>query len=260
MCVKSRPPLASGCPRQGTPRYPRCMCGRFVATATPDQLAGRFRVDHVDAGTYRPSWNVAPTQETLAVATSRDGSRRLAPFRWGLVPVWAKSIGSTPLMINLRAETVAAKPGFARLLARRRCVVPTDGFYEWQDRGRGRPKQPFLIRSRDESTLALAGLWDAWRDQELPEDHPEAWRYSCTILTTTPNRRIAPVHDRMPVVLHGHRWDTWLDPATSPDDAAMLMEPAPEDLLDLRPVSTAVNRVGNDGPELVEPVVVPPHA
>lgn len=241
-----------------TPDYPLCMCGRFVATATPDQLAERFDVDHVDAGTRRPSWNVAPTQETLAVATSRDGSRRLAPFRWGLVPVWATSVGSTPLMINLRAETVPAKPGFARLLARRRCVVPVDGFYEWQNRGRGRPKQPFLISSHDGGTLALAGLWDAWRDRELPEDHPEAWRYSCAVLTTTPNSRIATVHDRMPVVLHGQRWEYWLASDTTPDDAAGLMEPAPDGLLDLRPVGTAVNRVGNDGPELVEPVVVPP--
>ncbi|HEX9968783.1 MAG TPA: SOS response-associated peptidase, partial [Acidimicrobiales bacterium] len=181
-----------------------------------------------------------------------EGVRRLGTFKWGLVPSWAKDPSTGNRMINLRAETVSEKPSFRRTLAKHRCIIPADGFYEWKDMGKGRKKQPFFIRSRDGTVLALAGLWEAWKDKEAQDDE---WLRTCTIITTEPNKLLAPIHNRMPVVLPPEAWDVWLDRDFDDTDAlAALLKPAPDDLLELYPVSTAVNSVGNDDAQLVMPL------
>ena len=235
------------------------MCGRFVAATPVDDLIATFGVEavKVDPAEVEPDYNVAPTDDVLAVAVSKDGQRQLGQFRWGLVPSWAKDVGVGNRMINIRAETVKDKPSFRKTLGKRRCIVPADGFYEWKDMGKGRKKQPFFIRSRSGEPLALAGLWEVWKDRTLPpEQAAEAeWLKSCTILTTTPNALLAPLHDRMPVVLPPSAWDEWLDPANDDVDALeALLVPAAEDLLELYPVGTDVNSVQNDGPQLIEPL------
>jgi putative SOS response-associated peptidase YedK len=230
------------------------MCGRFVSATPTDVLAETFDVEEVktvrtaDEGNY----NVAPTDDVIAVAMSKDGHRQLGTFHWGLVPSWAKDRSIGNRMINLRADTVKDKPSFRRTLGKRRCIIPADGFYEWKDMGKGRKKQPFFIRARSGQSLALAGLWEVWKDRE--QDDAE-WLKSCTIITTDPNSLLAPIHNRMPVVLPPEAWDTWLDPANDDTDALeRLLVPAPDDLLELYPVSTDVNSVENDGPQLIMPL------
>src|SRR5438067_8316989 len=160
------------------------MCGRYVSAMPAEQLAEEFHVDVVKADDLPPKYNVAPTDQVYAVAISRDGLRQLGTFKWGLVPNWATdpSIGSR--MINARAETVSSKPAFRRLLQKRRCILPADGFYEWQRRdGKKTSKQPFFIRRADGKPLALAGLWEVWK----PRDEPDAeWLRSATIITGEP--------------------------------------------------------------------------
>ncbi|HEX6476179.1 MAG TPA: SOS response-associated peptidase [Acidimicrobiales bacterium] len=224
------------------------MCGRFVAATPPSVLAERFVVDEVVVDDRPPSWNVAPTADVYAVARSRQGSRRLGTLRWGLVPSWADNPGGAARHITARAETVATNGVFREPFARRRCIVPADGFYEWRAAIEpGDAKQPFFIGPADGRPLALAGLWDAWRDAE------GRWLRTCTIITTKANAVVAPLHDRMPVVLPEAAWTGWLDPdALDVRGARALLAPAPDNLLERRPVSTAVNSARNDGPELVE--------
>ena len=153
-------------------------------------------------------------------------------------------------MINMRAETVRDKPTWRRTLGSKRCIIPIDGFYEWQDQGKGKRKQPFYIAARDGQPLALAGLWATWRD---PDGDDELW--TCTILTTTANKLMASVHHRMPVILLPESWDAWLDPDNKDvDQLAALLEPAPEELLALWPVDQAVGNPRNNGPELQRPL------
>lgn len=230
------------------------MCGRYVSSLPASTLAAYLGVDEVRAETLVPSWNVAPTDEVATVATSkRDGRRKLGTMRWGLVPSWAKDPKIGAKMINARADTLLVKPAFRNLVATRRCLIPADGFYEWLKRDDG-PKQPVFIRRRDGNPMAFAGLWDVWRDREDPDAE---WSRSCTIITTHANTLVAPVHDRMPVVVPEDAWDEWLDPANG-DTASLtaMLQPAEADLLELWPVSNRVNSVRNDGPELLEPAEV----
>lgn len=228
------------------------MCGRFVSATPIKKLVEQFLVEDVAVDQHDPSWNVAPTAEVLAVAASSEGIRRLGTFKWGLVPSWAKDPSIGNRMINLRAETVSEKPSFRRTLAKHRCIIPVDGFYEWKHMEKGRKKQPFFIRSRDGTVLALAGLWEAWKDRAEQDDE---WLRTCTIVTTTPNKLLAPIHDRMPVVLPPEAWDTWLDRENDDvDTLAALLQPAPDDLLELYPVGTDVNNVRNDSDQLVMPL------
>jgi putative SOS response-associated peptidase YedK len=230
------------------------MCGRFVASAPVSELAEHFVVDEIVVDEAPPPrFNVAPTLDVLAVAESRrSGQRRLGTFKWGLVPSWAKDPSIGNRMINARAESAADKPAFRTALARRRCLIPADGFYEWQRVEKG-PKRPHLIRHRDGSPLALAGLWEVWRPPGAGDDDP--WLRTCTIVTTSANDAIAPLHDRMPVLVAPGDWDRWLDPSVDdPAAIADLLVPAPADVVEIIPVSTAVNDVRNDGPDLVEPV------
>jgi len=228
------------------------MCGRIVSSTPVSVLAQQFLVADVRASADAAArYNVAPTDEVLVVATTAAG-RRLATLSWGLVPSWAGGPEPGRRMVNLRSERLRDRPGFRRILQRRRCVVPADGFYEWRAAGDGRPKQPYLIRARDGRALALAGLWDLWRAPGRPDD--DALR-TCTVLTTVPNDVVAALHDRMPVILGPDACDVWLDPSVADVDRLVgLCRPCPAGLLEAWPVSTAVNSVRNDGPALVEPV------
>lgn len=235
------------------------MCGRYVATTPPSLLAERFGADEVvdedEAGEAASArWNVAPTTKVWALATSRSsGTRRLGPFRWGLVPNWAKDPSVGNRMINARVEKLRTGAAYKRALQRRRCIVPADAFYEWRrgPSGRGR-SQPFLIRRRDGEPMAFAGLWDLWRPPDDPEAHPLR---SCTIITTEANELVGRVHDRMPVMLSRARWEGWLDPGNEDLDVVSgLLVPTAAEELEMFPVGPEVNDVRNDSPELALPL------
>lgn len=235
------------------------MCGRYVSTSSPDAIASFFGAA-VDAEALPANYNVAPTNDVYGVVAGPDGAPRLQVFHWGLVPSWAKDDKIGSKMINARAETLAEKPAFKSLFRSHRLIVPMDGFYEWRA-GEGSPlgksgkpiKQPMYIHRADGEPLAAAGLWAAWRDRSLGPDAP--WLHSLTVVTTSANATMAPVHDRMPAFLPRRAFAEWLDPAN--DDLASLqrlLAPAPDDLLVMHPVSTEVNNVRNKGPHLIEPV------
>jgi putative SOS response-associated peptidase YedK len=240
------------------------MCGRYASTKNPATLAVDFdAVDATDDAAPAADYNVAPTKPVLSVVTRHprdsDGTpdpdrtvRSIRVMRWGLVPHWAKDPGIGSRLINARVETAADKPAFRDALARRRCLLPADGWYEWQ-RTTGTHKQPFFITPADGSTLALAGLWSTWRGPDT--DAPPL--VTCAVLTTEAVGPLRDIHDRMPLFLPAQAWQAWLDPDS--DDAsgllADLLAPPAEQLvaaLELRPVSTAVNDVRHGGPELVE--------
>jgi putative SOS response-associated peptidase YedK len=235
------------------------MCGRFVQASSPELLVARFGVDELAAAGHEPSYNVAPRATVYAVRDrAEDAGRRryLSDLRWGLIPSWAKDPKVGDRMINARAESLADKPAYERAFRRHRCLVPAEGFYEWQRRGSR--KQPMFIHRRDGEPMAFAGLWAAWRDPNEP-DSGAGWLRSCTIVTTNANETVKRLHDRMPVVLEERDWDRWLDPeAADLVGLAALLQPASDDLLVADPVGTAVNSADNDGPELVERVELEP--
>jgi putative SOS response-associated peptidase YedK len=227
------------------------MCGRYVSSSTPDEIARYFDADEQPERALEPSWNVAPTDD-IYVVLEEGGVRRVAEHHWGLVPFWADSPSIGSRMINARADGLATKGAFKDSFARKRCLVPADGFYEWQHVPGQKVKQPYLITRRDGEPLAFAGLWSSWRPAD--GDGTERLR-SATIITTGPNDLMAPLHDRMPVILPASEWAEWLDPDNHDTDAlSTLLVPAPDDLLTLRPVSTEVNNVRNQGPHLIDPV------
>ena len=227
------------------------MCGRFVSSSPPDQLAAYFDAS-LSESLLPPSYNVAPTNDIYAVVETPNG-RELQAFHWGLVPVWAKDIKTGLKMINARAETVATSNAFKRSLKQRRCIIPVDGFYEWQKRPDTKRKQPYFIHRLDGEPLAFAGLWETWRDKSAGPDAP--WLHSCTIITTSANETMQPVHDRMPVILPPTAWGDWLDPAnTDVVEVGKLLVPAPNSLLTLRPVSTDVNNVRDKDAHLIEAI------
>lgn len=229
------------------------MCGRFVSTQAPEALAAYFGASF--EGDALPSnTNVAPTNQVYGVVGTADGTPRLEVFQWGLVPTWAKDTKIGSKLINARAETITEKPAFRTDFKRRRLLVPMDGFYEWQAR-EGSTKQPMYIHRVDGEPLAVAGLWSVWRDRALGEDAP--WLHTCTVITTSANHTMQPVHDRMPVILPRREWARWLDPANTDAPAlqAMLL-PAADDVLTMHAVSTAVNNVRNKGAELINPVEI----
>lgn len=231
------------------------MCGRYVSSSTPDEIAQYFDADEQPERALEPSWNVAPTDDVYVVL-EEDGVRRVAEHHWGLVPFWAKSAAIGSKMINARADGLATKGAFKDAFARKRCLVPADGFYEWQAISGQKVKQPYLITRRTGEPLAFAGLWSSWRPPS--GDGTERLR-SATIITTTPNDLMATLHDRMPVILPASAWATWLDPDNHDVEAlGELLVPAPEDVLTMRPVSTEVNSVRNQGPHLIDPVEPPP--
>jgi putative SOS response-associated peptidase YedK len=219
------------------------MCGRFVQYSDPEVYASRFELESIcDA---RPRYNLAPSQSVLAIRVVGGGTRELVPLRWGLVPSWSKGPDRRYSMINARSETVATKPAYRNAFRHGRCLVPTEGFYEWKTENG--VKTPFLIRRRDAEPFAMAGLWECWHGRSGEEIQ------SCVILVTGANQVVRSIHDRMPVVLPPASHSTWLDPENKDADAllAMLMpaDPEPWTLLE---VSSRVNSPRNDGPELIE--------
>lgn len=232
------------------------MCGRYVQVSSPRLLAERFDVDEVATEAHEPDYNVAPRAEVYGVVEREPGSRVLESLRWGLIPSWAEDAKVGDRLINARAETLAEKPAYKRAFARRRCILPADGFYEWQAlprQGAGKArKQPMFIHRRDGEPLAFAGLWETWRD---PVDREAPWIVSCVIVTTRANEVLAPIHDRMPVVLGEDAWATWLDPVERDlDRLASLLGPAPSAWFEVFPVSMLVNKAANNGPDLVKRV------
>jgi putative SOS response-associated peptidase YedK len=221
------------------------MCGRFVQYSDPEIYAAEFDLDVVCQAT--PRYNVAPTQPVLAARRTEEGKRELVPLRWGLVPSWSKGPDSRYSMINARAETVKSKPAYRNAFKYRRCLIPAEGFYEWKA-GKG-GKTPFLIHRADSAPLAMAGLWERWR-----QDDGEGLE-SCTIIVTDANDLVRGSHDRMPVILGAEDYADWLDPDNG--DAGGLeamLRPADPDLLAMHEVSRQVNSPKNDGPELLEAV------
>jgi putative SOS response-associated peptidase YedK len=240
------------------------MCGRYTSSSTVADLASVFEVEEVRAEELPPRYNVAPSTPVYAVALSgkdqdKGPHRTLGTFRWGLVPSWAKDPSVGNRMINARAEGIAKKPSYRNALARRRCLIPADAFYEWQKRikGDGKPagKLPYAVRRRDGRPMALAGIWEVWRGKDEPDAEPLR---TCAIVTTEANELMAPIHDRMPVVLEPEDWDKWLDPATDLSVVEGLLKPAADGVLEAFPVSSRVNNVKNDGPELLDPLPDPP--
>jgi putative SOS response-associated peptidase YedK len=231
------------------------MCGRYVSSSTPDEIARYFGADEQPERPLEPSWNVAPTDD-IYVVLERDDTRIVAEHHWGLVPFWAKSPAIGTKMINARADGLATKSAFKDSFARKRCIVPADGFYEWEQLPGQKVKQPYLINRPSGEPLAFAGLWASWRP---PGPEGEGGLRSATIITTTANDLMGRVHDRMPVILPASAWDAWLDPANHDVEAlGRLLVPAPPDALTMRPVSTEVNNVRNQGPHLIDPVEAPP--
>ncbi len=229
------------------------MCGRMTQQRPSSELAEIFDAeDRVDTPGGR--FNVAPTDDA-AVVVQRDDHRAITAYRWGLIPHWSETPNTGNRMFNARAESLDRNPAFRYAFSKRRCLVPADAFYEWQNVGGIR--QPYAVIRRDGLPMALAGLWAGWKD----EDTGEVIR-SFTIVTTTANEQLAAIHGRMPVIVPASAWDRWLDP-TRTDGPALaelkgLLVPADDAWLETYPVSRKVNSVRNDGPELVEPL--PPEA
>lgn len=232
------------------------MCGRFALTATPQDLEAVFAL--LELGAFPPRYNIAPTQPVLVVAAapprgpgSNLPDRQALLARWGLVPNWAKNPNDLPLLFNARSETAAQKPAFRAAMRHRRALIPASGFYEWR-REEGRTGQAYWVRPRDGGTVAFAGLLETWLEPGGSEIDTAA------MLTTAANRDLAGIHHRMPVVVRPPSFARWLDCVGSePRDVADLLDPVEPGFFEAIPVSSAVNKVANTGPELqrrVEPL------
>jgi len=226
------------------------MCGRFIGFSTLEQLVNYFPIDvaNVDVS---PNYNVAPTQEILAIVRQDDNLNHLEKYFWGLVPFWAKDPGIGNRMINARSETVASKPSFRAAFRKRRCLIPADGFFEWKaTKGL---KQPMLLTLADRSPFAFAGLWEVWDDH----GKREAPYRSCTILTRDASESVMPIHNRMPVILKPEAFGLWLDLDLQDGEVLQgIIETQVYTELASYPVSKAVNSVKNNRPENIEPVEV----
>jgi putative SOS response-associated peptidase YedK len=248
------------------------MCGRYVSTKSSVDLLDEFDAvapDRPDSAApdIEPNYNVAPTLDIRIVVNRAPAQgdapiRQLRVARWGLVPSWAKDLSVGSRMFNARADSVATKPAFRKAFATRRCLIPADGWYEWrrEDGPDGKPvKQPYFMTRADGASVAFAGLYEFWRPRE-PDDaeEPAPWVTSATILTVDSQGALAQIHDRMPLVLDPADWARWLDPAADgPQDLLAPYDEARQEHIELVPVSTAVNNVRNNGPELLEPAPDP---
>jgi putative SOS response-associated peptidase YedK len=254
------------------------VCGRYAVSARPERLADQFDVIDIFDHLPEPDYNVAPTvtvpavlertvrPETPEVAggSTQAGEvrRRLAPLTWGLVPSWAKDRSIGARLINARVETVAEKPAFRKAFASRRCLLPADGFYEWYtpdghdaDSPRGKvKKQPFFLHRRDGGLLVMAGLYEIWRDPTLDRDDDAAWLRTCTVITTAATDAAGHIHDRMPMVVRPDAIDAWLDPTLTDPARVLDLLATDADELEAYAVSTEVNSVKNNGPELLLPL------
>ena len=227
------------------------MCGRYMVLSSPEAIRRLF--GYPEQPNFPPRYNVAPTQP-IAIVRIAEGRRQFALVRWGLIPPWVKDPRAFTLLINARVESVNDKPAFRYAMRRRRCLVPADGFYEWQDGGGGR-RRPYAVRPKDRAPIAFAGLWETWIGPNGEEMETAA------IVTTDANRELARLHDRMPVIVPPDAFEAWLDCGrVDALTAAALCVPAGEGRLEAYQVSPAVNRADNDGPELIAPVVERPSA
>lgn len=219
------------------------MCGRFTLFTPASRLAEQFLPG--EPLSVAPRYNIAPSQPVLAVRPSpAAGRREFAMPRWGLVPAWARDAAIGNRLINARAETVSEKPAFRRAFRERRCLIPADGFYEWKKEGAG--KRPFYVRRRDGAPFAFAGIWERWEGTggEAVE--------TCAILTTEPNELLAPLHDRMPLIVPPEEYGRWLDPSLrTPERLAPLLRPFPSAALEAFPVGREVNNPRADDPSLI---------
>lgn len=257
------------------------MCGRYAATANPDDLIEEFEIDADRTGdptrsllkspqdppSGTPDHNMAPTKQAPVVLTRApkdepgDPLRQLRLLSWGLVPSWAKDTKVGLRMTNARAETLLDKPSYAKAAAVRRCLVPAEGWYEWQvspvaKDSKGKPrKQPFFIHRGDGDMVAFAGLYEFWRDRSVPDDDPDAWLVSFTIVTTAAEPGMDRIHDRQPLVLERGDHARWLDPdLTDPDGIRDLLGFEQPGRFAAHPISTAVNATRNNGPGLLAPL------
>lgn len=227
------------------------MCGRFALMTPTEMLVKLFDVPETAVESLPPSvprYNIAPTQPVAAIRLNENGERDFTFFHWGLIPSWSKDIQIGSRMINARSETVTEKPSFRNAFKRRRCLIPADGFYEWQKQADG--KQPMFIRPSEgaERPFALAGLWEFWSDPD------GGTIQSCTILTTSPNELMAPIHNRMPVIIEPEDYDLWLNPESDPEQGLHLLRPYPAEKMVAYPVSTLVNNPRNDAAQCIQPV------
>ncbi len=219
------------------------MCGRYTLYHYLEEIEERFDVEF-EEDEYEPRYNIAPSQSVVTIR--RTDARRVARCKWGLVPAWAKDPAIGNRMINAKAETLAEKPSFKHALARRRCLIPADGFYEWPKEGKG-PSRPIYIRRRDRGLFAFAGLWEEWKSPDGPP------LQTCTIITTEPNELISRFHHRMAVILRPEEEARWLDPAAPVPALLSLLRPSPAEELEAFEVSRAVNKPGFDDPSCIEP-------
>lgn len=221
------------------------MCGRFTLATDPNDLRAAFP-QFTFPDDLTPRYNVAPSQPVAVVPN--NSQNKVALFRWGLIPAWAKDPSIGDRMINARAESLVEKPSFRTAYRRRRCLILADGFYEWQQEPGRKTKTPMYIRLTSGKPFAFAGLWEAWRSPD------ESTILSCTIITTAPNELLEQIHNRMPVILDPEAYDLWLDPAEqSPDRLAALLKPYPSDLMMAYPVTRLVNNPESDVPECIVP-------
>ena len=222
------------------------MCYRFTLAADPEQIVQFFELLDADLPGLVPRYNVAPRQLVAVVGRKGNGAGRgLVNMTWGFVPRWANDPTSGPRPMNARSETVRTSAPFRQSFMDRRCLVPADGFYEWEDTPTG--KQPWHFRRPDRQPFAFAGIWDVWKGADRP-------LYTCAILTTKPNEVVRPLHDRMPVVIPREHYDRWLDPKTDPAEAHKLLTPAPDGFFERVAVGRGVNKVSAEGPGCLEPV------
>jgi putative SOS response-associated peptidase YedK len=221
------------------------MCGRYRLTRKKEILAEHFGIEPDD--NWQPRYNVAPTQDVAVIRQDSKQPKRIAStMRWGLIPFWSKDPKMGAKMINARCEGIEEKPAFKEALRKRRCLIPADGFYEWQKSGG--TKKPFCFTMTDDSLFAFAGIWERWKDPE------GKWIETCSIITTTPNKLTEDVHDRMPVILHPEDYDLWLDPGFH-DVATLtgLLKPYEAEAMKRFEVSARINSVENDDPDLANP-------
>jgi putative SOS response-associated peptidase YedK len=222
------------------------MCGRYTLAESPRKLAKRFDVPETpDLPFDGQRYNIAPTQQ-VPIVRQKENAREIVLAKWGLIPSWAKDMKIGNQLINARADTVATKPSFRSAFKSRRCLIPADGFYEWQKTDDG--KQPVYIRMKDKEPFAFAGLWEWWRPEE---GEPVQ---SCAIITTDANELMAPIHNRMPVILSPEDYATWLNAAPTTELLLPLLKPFSADQMEAYPVSKLVNNPRNQGEQLIEPV------
>jgi putative SOS response-associated peptidase YedK len=237
------------------------MCGRYASYRYDRDIADRFGANLIATeGARVPSWNLAPTQRVRAVLDeAEDGQlqRQLTALRWGLIPPWAKDPAIGNRMINARVESVLDKPAYRSAACRKRCIVPADGYYEWQKTSSGR-KQPYYLHDPAGAMLAFAGLYEFWRDPEVAEDDPHRWIRSVTIITTRATDATGHIHDRSPLILPRELEDRWLDPTlTDRDTVQDLLAAVPDPALMPYPVSTRVNKPSSDDADLITPIEQP---